>query len=67
MVIVFWNALTIEHCTKSTYKHTHILKTNNSYVTIRESSHCILTAIVSIVTSAVVEVGSRETHYQLSC
>jgi hypothetical protein len=54
MVREFWNALTVEHGTESTHKHSNILKIKNSYVKKCESSRCILATIVSIVTCTVV-------------
>jgi hypothetical protein len=58
-----WNALTIEHGIISTYKHTGMLKINNSYVKICECSCCLLAVFVSIVTHAVVT-GDQDTHTQ---
>jgi hypothetical protein len=59
------NALMVEDGTKPSYKHSNILKMDNSYV--KGFLACSRCAIVSIVAHAIVIAGLGEGSYQLSC
>jgi hypothetical protein len=71
MVRVFQNALTVDYGTKSTYKHSHVLKIHYSCVRICESSHCFLAVFLirscynCLLNNLTVDYGTKLT-YKLS-
>jgi hypothetical protein len=73
MVRAFQNALTVDYGTKSTCKHSHILKLHNSCVRICESSRCFLATFLicshcnCLLNNLTIDYGTKSTykHYHI--